>query len=250
MKRVVALFLSLIMLDVFAANCPTGYISYEYGANLQIDADCPQGTTQIGEVPETCDDETKCFTDFICDIGANKIKTSIGISAMLYSQRVTSPSLNIALDNTTCYAPLGVGRSSSAINVSYDNSIYHTTALKQCRVDFDASVTPAGTSSQAGNRLDWSMTVNNRTISGISYCGNGKPESGDMVDAVPNSSSDLEANYYCYCRIIAPFVSDWWYATRYTKYGAAGCDTYCYAQCADSMKTDLEMRTGLYNSMK
>lgn len=250
MKRETTLFLSLIILDAFAANCPTGYISYDYGANLLISAQCPSGTTQIGEVPASCENKDECFLDYICDAGVSKINTSAGVSVPLYLQKITSPSLHIAVDNEQCYAPLVEGAAAGAINVMYDDNVYHATSLKQCMQGFDASIKPTGTYSQSGNRVDWSVTAEGRTIHGVSYCGNGKPESGSLVDTVPNNSSNLDSNDYCYCRITVPFLSDWWYTTRYTKYGAAGCDTYCYAQCVESIKSDLEMRTGLYNSMR
>jgi hypothetical protein len=250
MKKVVTLFLSLIILDVFAATCPNGYISYDYGANLLIDAQCSSGTTQIGDVPVSCDNHTECFADYLCNTGVSKINTSAGVTAPLYSQRLTAPSMNVANDKGECYTPLLVGKTSGEINVLYDDKVYHTTKLRQCMLGFNASVKPTGTYSQSGNRVDWSVTAEGRTIYGVSYCGKGKPESGSLTTSVVNTNTALESNDYCYCRITVPFLSDWWYTTRYTKYGAAGCDTYCYAQCVESIKSDLEMRTGLYNSMK
>lgn len=65
-----------------------------------------------------------------------------------------------------------------------------------------------------------------------------------------NSCSSLTTNYYCYCRTVVPFLSKWFYAALYKTNGSTACDTYCYAQCVESIKSDLEMRTGLYNSMK
>ncbi len=250
MRKIWTLFLWLCSLDVFAATCPAGYISFDYGANLSVNVQCATGTTQIGQVPETCNNVSECFPDYICDMDFSKINTSLGASAPLYSQKLTLPSLNVAVDNVLCYSPLIEGGADSAINVSYNNKLYYATSLKQCRLSFDPAVKPTGTYSQSGNRVDWSVTAEGHTIHGVSYCGNGRPESGSLVTSVANSNTSLGSNDYCYCRITVPFLSDWWYTTRYEKYGATGCDTYCYAQCVESIKSDLKMRTGLYNSMK
>ena len=134
------LFLLSFSLDAFASTCPAGYISYDYGTNLLIDAQCPTGTTQIGEVSASCDNKTECFTDYLCNAGFSKINTSVGVLAPLYSQKVTSPSLNIAVDNGQCYTPLVAGTVAGAINVLHNDSVYHTATLKQCMLGFDAGV--------------------------------------------------------------------------------------------------------------
>jgi hypothetical protein len=251
MKWLKVAFVWMFVLDAFAASCPSGYISSNYSdSDLVISASCGTGTTQIGEVSSTCNGDEECFPDYVCGAGVSKVNTDAVVSAPLYSQKITVPSLNVSINSTVCYSPLIEGRTTNAIHMNHNDKVYYATSLKQCRVDFDSSVAPTGSYSQQGNRMDWSLTASGRTITGISYCGDKKPDSGDTVTSVSNSSTDLSANYYCYCRVITPFLSDWYYVTRYTKYGAEGCDTYCYAQCVDSMKSSSTMRAAIYNSMK
>ncbi len=62
----------------------------------------------------------------VCDAGVTKLKTDTGISVQLFKSKNTTPSINIQVNNTTCYADLISGTTTNEIHVEYDGKTYHT----------------------------------------------------------------------------------------------------------------------------
>lgn len=63
-----------------------------------------------------------------CAAGFTKIKTQTGLNIPVFNIKRTSPALHIGYGNNICYAELLPGESDKAINVRYNNAIYHTWA--------------------------------------------------------------------------------------------------------------------------
>lgn len=251
MKMIGILFLLLFITQGMAVTCPDGYMGINYGSEIAILPECTDGTDDMGDVLVTCDASAlNCFPDYGCGAGLGRINTSSGVSVPLYSQKISSPSINIMYEDSVCYVQMVPGQGDSTINMLYENEQYYATSLKICRVAFDADVVPTA-STGASNEVVWNATVDGVSVMGISYCGNSAPTSDNYtIDMVPNSSTDLTANIYCYCRIVTPFPSLWYYTDLYKTNGATACNTYCASACGSKFKTSSQMRTRLYNSMK
>ena len=62
----------------------------------------------------------------LCPGEHHTLKTSTGLSFPLYATKQVTPSINIQMGENVCYVNLINGRASNAINVQYNNKIYHT----------------------------------------------------------------------------------------------------------------------------
>lgn len=84
--------------------------------------------------PNGCSTEIQCEPGYmavnntcyqICNIGISQLKTSTNLSFTLFSERITTPSLNVSYNNSVCYAPLFAGSATNSINIRYNDKIYH-----------------------------------------------------------------------------------------------------------------------------
>lgn len=104
------------------APCTNAPENAEYTSYGQKDAnDCPWKCSTGYLINH---DASKC--DQLCKMGVSTLKTSTGITVPLYAQKRTTPSINIKINNNVCYADLMTGQSNNAINLVYNNQIYHT----------------------------------------------------------------------------------------------------------------------------
>lgn len=126
----VTLLFIIIPFVGFAATCPTGMMAVEYDAFVPAVAGvCPSGYVAHAT-------ETVCGTGdgacwlvehlrALCGAGITKIKTSNGFSVSLYSDKATTPSLNVGYNGMVCYADMKEGRATGTINVKIDGVVYH-----------------------------------------------------------------------------------------------------------------------------
>ena len=105
-------------------TCPDGFftVPYEYS--------CGVGMVNTADVPNCADDMSGeyCLMPQVkpCSLGISALKTSSGLSFALYAEKYTTPAINIGYNGGICYANLEPGQSAGAINVSYNDQIYHT----------------------------------------------------------------------------------------------------------------------------
>ena len=114
----------------FAQSCPTGMVAVEYDAFVPAVAGaCPSG--YVAHATETvCGaGDGACWIveqiRALCGAGITKIKTSNGLSVSLYSDKVTTPSLNVQYNGMVCYADMKQGNASGTINVKIGDVVYH-----------------------------------------------------------------------------------------------------------------------------
>ena len=255
MKRLYVAFLLLFVVDAFAASCPTGYVSYSRSLQLQLAISCPSGTTDIGGLTGSCDTSPNtCMTDYVCESGVSKLKTSTGVSAPLYSQQVTIPSLHVSVGGKVCHTPLIAGKATGAININYNNTIYRATSLKMCRRNMNAATVPSSTTVSEG-AVNWSVVVGDRILKGISYCGSSGTLAISALNVTATSvanisaNSDLSANIRCWCRAYSPFPSDWIYVNWFSSAGATGCNKSCAQACVNAFAQVQTVRNNTYNTM-
>ena len=62
-----------------------------------------------------------------CTAGFSKLKTDTGLSFTAWGTRTTHPSIVVETDDGRCYVNLAPGRATNAVNVQYNNTVYHTT---------------------------------------------------------------------------------------------------------------------------
>ena len=112
-----------------AATCPDGYITI--GNPYVVIADtCSDDAISVGVVADCADGDSVCWVverlRELCGVGVTQLKTSVGVSVPIYSDRATTPSLCISYNNITCYVDLESGGAANSINVKYNGAVYHT----------------------------------------------------------------------------------------------------------------------------
>ncbi len=69
---------------------------------------------------------TEIISEIPCEIGISKLMTSTGLAFQLYAERYTEPSLVVQYNDQKCYGKLEYGRAAGAINIQYNDTVYHT----------------------------------------------------------------------------------------------------------------------------
>ncbi len=64
----------------------------------------------------------------LCTAGITSLNTSGGLAFPLYAEKSTSPSIYVRYNNMVCYGDLEVGISAGAVNVAYNDVVYHLVA--------------------------------------------------------------------------------------------------------------------------
>lgn len=106
-------------------TCPDGFFTVPW------ESWCGEGMVNIADAPN-CDDDTSgeyCLiaSDKVaCESGISNIKTSAGVIVPLYAEKYTEPALAVRYNGLVCYANLAPGQSAGAINVRYNDAVYHT----------------------------------------------------------------------------------------------------------------------------
>lgn len=102
--------------------------------------------------------------------------------------------------------------------------------------------------------LDWKWVFPNLTIRGIGVCAATVGELGDVSDSLTMSLSGLLSgdyktnNFYCWCRMLSPALSDW------VAYGSESDDPEeCVMRCADDCGIgfvyDPELKSAMLDSL-
>ena len=129
-----------------STGCITGYVDAGVdGIIAAVDANgaCPSGygalwayqSCTAGTTDSIC--TTLCNGDLLktdagycvatCGSGLSKLHVGDTLTFTLYGTKTTTPAINLGNGNGVCYVNLAPGRASGAINVQYNNTIYHTT---------------------------------------------------------------------------------------------------------------------------
>ena len=110
--------------------CPSNYSAYTIGT---IEYACDTYVSHIDSNTPACllmctNGNIYTEVNSCASLCANhhKLMTSTGLEFPLYATKQITPSINIQMGNSTCYVNLVNGESTNAINVQYDNKIYHT----------------------------------------------------------------------------------------------------------------------------
>lgn len=125
-------------------DCPTNY--QDLSINVNTITKLSNGVCNTGyskyTINQQCNNNT---TDSICailcsggleytDVGTcasicpgehTTLRTSTGLVLPMWSEKQITPSLNVQIGENVCYVNLVSGQKSDAINIKYDNKIYH-----------------------------------------------------------------------------------------------------------------------------
>ncbi len=88
------------------------------------------GTSTSNSCPWSCNSgygqtyDNQCAQ--MCTAGVTTIRTSNGIVVPLFTKKNTSPSIHIGYNNQVCYADLVPGKTTHAIHINYNGTVYHT----------------------------------------------------------------------------------------------------------------------------
>ncbi len=99
--------------------CPAGTHTTGYGPGADSADDCKVGCSDGFAVHNN-----ECRQ--LCGAGITTLKTATGVVAPLFAEKLTTPALNVRYNNQICYANLVVGRAQNAVNVKYNDIVYHT----------------------------------------------------------------------------------------------------------------------------
>ena len=110
--------------------CPSNYVAETISA---IEFACDSYDSQITSETPACllmCTNGNIFTEVgscasLC-VGHHKLKTGNGLEFPMYATKQITPSINIGIGNNTCYVNLVPGRTTGAIHVIYNDTIYHT----------------------------------------------------------------------------------------------------------------------------
>ena len=100
-------------------------------------------------------------------------------------------------------------------------------------------------------RTDWAATcTTNRVstpISGIGICSSTKGASIYATATELDTSSTVNDNMYCWCKMTSPAVSRWVFCY---SFGSAGdCAWQCARYCASSVQFVVDFRSALFGSL-
>ncbi len=128
MKRILYVIFIVFPLMVSAQSCPSGFVAVEYDVFVPVTGGmCPFGYV-AHNIETVCGagDGACWLVRMLCAAGITKLNVSGGLSFPLYSDKSTSPSLAVQYNDTICYIDLDVGHATGAINIEYNNVVYHT----------------------------------------------------------------------------------------------------------------------------
>lgn len=107
--------------------CPDGFYTVPY------DVSCGDGMVDVAGAPQ-CDVDTSgdyCLIGEVpaipCATGITTLRTGTGVSIPLWAERGTEPSLCVKYNDMVCYGNLEPGQAAGAINVMYNDIVYHVT---------------------------------------------------------------------------------------------------------------------------
>lgn len=101
-------------------------------------------------------------------------------------------------------------------------------------------------------RIDWSATCGEISINAIAVCSS---TPGDSIGQIATNGLEtnsggndtVDANTYCWCRMISPAVSKWVLARPAES--AATCTSMCSRYCAGYMESYPDFRAGMFSTL-
>ena len=91
---------------------------------------------------------------------------------------------------------------------------------------------------------EWTLKSSNITIKGIGLC----TGTSGAVKETSDTLSIQGAGYYCWCRMISPAVSSWFYSS-FEDNDDYICATSCSLVCAELVRDDAEFRSALFTTV-
>lgn len=104
--------------------CPDGFYAVPH------DMSCGEGFVDVAGVPE-CENDVSgdyCLmppSAAPCAAGVTTIRTGTGLSIPLWAEKYTEPAMGVMYNDTVCWANAEPGQAENAINIKYNNQIYH-----------------------------------------------------------------------------------------------------------------------------
>lgn len=114
--------------------------------------------------------------------------------------------------------------------------------FKKC---FSHSGSDTCTSETTNNHaLRWYATCNSTRLEGVAFCSDTPAtNTGDAKTSINLSSVNYSGN--CYCRIVSPFVSEYWVYAKLSGYNNNYCSQLCAENCSQYMQTNPTFRQNI-----
>lgn len=246
MHKELSCIMFVLICGPVSAGCPSGYITVPKRPDTLYRVKCDTGYSD-GSPIITCDQSSfnSCYAELTCNSQYKTIKTSTGASALLYGHAGGSPSIGIRLaDGITCYAPLGSGGQSGAINISIEDEKYHTGQLHECLKTGTAANCHQVTSSDYS--VDYTINCEGDNLIGVALCSNSGGTALTSTKSEVTTSNTASDNKYCWCTIVSPGVS---YFALYGALSSANeCGKSCAAKCAKEIADNISFRQVIFST--
>ncbi len=117
-------------------------------------------------------------------------------------------------------------------------------AVTKC-VKLNSSTTCSAYSGIA-NQSNWSATCG-VSIQGVAFCGSQNGGSTGATTGAVTTSSTIDNNKYCWCKMVSPAVSRWvFYGDRES---ASNCVSICARICASYAAGNASFRSALFSNL-
>lgn len=118
-------------------------------------------------------------------------------------------------------------------------------AVTKC-VKLNSSTTCSSYSGLA-SQSNWSATCGGVSIQGVAFCGSQNGGSTGATTGAVTTSSTIDNNKYCWCKMVSPAVSSWvFYGDRES---ASNCARLCARICASYAAANASFRSALFSNL-
>ena len=98
------------------------------------------------------------------------------------------------------------------------------------------------------NQSNWSVTCDGVSVQGVAFCGSQDGGSAIATTDAVTTSSTIDNNKYCWCKMVSPAVSRW--VLQYRSHTSAGdCARTCANSCAGFAQNVASFRSALFGSL-
>ncbi len=231
------LLFCLFCVDAYAVACADGEAQFIRNGDFVVRMECGD-MVGLGTV------SSSRFPDVACGAGVRSIKTSTGASVSLYSTKYTERAICVAVGDMVCYANLTAGGvQDEALSVRIDDVVYRTKDVSWC-LDVDANNGATLVRSNV-NSVNWASVFQGGSVRGVSHCSS-RGGNANSVSADLTVSAAEDVNYWCWCRMVVPVLSQWVFGMEFAS--DENCTKYCAARCAEVFAEDASFRnTMLHN---
>ncbi len=109
------------------------------------------------------------------------------------------------------------------------------------------------TYNQNFNTLDWSAncTANGKNvkITGVAGCSSQYGGTTGEASATISTSSNVNDNKYCWCKMTSPAVSQWVYFYFYMGPSATSCAERCATDCSNALNGNVYFMNAMFNNL-